>query len=362
MRALLVAFCLIALGAVGRPARAGPRHVAFVVVGPEEEAVATEQVMRELLGRLAVEAHVERSDGFDLRVVVTPRDEPDDALVARVWIDLRSGERAVMYLVDRSWREVLVREVPLREASDEVAREQLGHIVQAAIETLLAGGSVGRPREEVSASLGIAVPAPVPPPPPAPPRPPPPAPPPEPEPTAWIGGIAAHWELQGYSDVVPVAHGPGLRGELSIASGAWRPGVSLGMQYRLPIVTSDRPIDARLDTLALRLRGHVGYVLAPSVLLVPALGAGVDLVHLEPVARNPSAALEETRWTGVVFLCAGLGARWYVLEPLALEIGAGLDVSVVDSLYSIERSSGREVVLDPWTVRPTGWLGVQWEP
>src|SRR5262245_9379099 len=88
----------------GAPSDSQPTaHLVEVVyVGRSEDAAALRNVVDELLRRLAVEWHSQAVAELDLRDVITPRSEPPE-LLARVWFDLRGPDKAVLYLVDRSW-------------------------------------------------------------------------------------------------------------------------------------------------------------------------------------------------------------------------------------------------------------------
>lgn len=358
---LALAVVLIATPAHAAPAK---RYVTAVMVGPERESAELEKVFVELLGRLNVTLSAVRADTFDVRTVVTPKGHTDEALLARVWIDLRSSREAMLYLADRAWERVLIRTVPVQSIDDEVAREQLGHILQAAAETLLAGGLVGRPRVEVQKELGVAPPPPRPAPVPKPPPPPPKkAPVPEPEasiaPTLWLG---AGWELWAFSTPERVTHGPDLHLDLEFLDGPWRPGGAVSVAYHLPIVTSDQPIDVRIDTLAIRLRAQLAYVLLPELHLRGALGGGIDLVHLDPRSELTSAEPTPQRWTRVPVTGALLGIRWLAIPSLAVEAALGLEVTLVDTRYVITIRDQKRLALDPWTVRPGATLGLAWSP
>jgi len=359
---LALVMMLITSAAYGAPTK---RYITAVMVGPERESGELEKVFVELLGRLNVTLAAVRADAFDVRTVVTPKGQSDEALLARVWIDLRSSREASLYLADRAWERVLIRTVPVQSTDDEVAREQLGHILQAAAETLLAGGLVGRPRDEVQKELGVAPP---PPPPPAPLPKPPPAPPkqeppPEPEasiaPTLWLG---AGWELWAFSTPERVTHGPYLRTELEFLDGPWRPGGAVSVAYHLPIVTSDQPIDVRIDALAIRLRAQLARVLLPELHLRAALGGGIDLVHLDPRSEIVSAEPSPQRWTRVPVMGTSLGIRWLAIPSLAVETALGLEVTLIDTRYIITVRDQKRLALDPWTVRPGATLGLAWSP
>ena len=359
---LTLVMMLITSAAYGAPPK---RYVTAVMVGPERESGELEKVFVELLGRLNVTLSAVRADTFDVRTVVTPKGQTDEALLARVWIDLRSSQQATLYLADRAWERVLIRTVPVQSTDDEVAREQLGHILQAAAETLLAGGLVGRPRDEVQKELGVEPPPPAPAPvaKPPPPRPPPTKPRAEPEaniaPTLWLAG---GWELWAFSVPERITHGPNLRLDLEFLDGPWRPGGGVSVAYHLPIVTSDQPIDVRIDTLAIRLRAQLARVLLPELHLRAGLGGGIDLVHLDPRSETATAEPTPQRWTRVPVMGTSLGIRWLAIPSLAVEAALGLEVTLIDTRYVITIRDQKRLALDPWTFRPGATLGLAWSP
>jgi len=326
------------------------RLVEVAVVGRALDASALEAVVRELLERFDVESRVSRLEDLDLREVVTPRPEVAE-LVARAWFDLRDAHRATMYLVDRKWERVLVRNVPLPHGLDEVAREELGHILEASVETLLAGGQVGLPREEVRTSLGVPAA-----PPPA--RPPPPrAETPRPGPEAPPGGpaitLGAFWELQGFSSGALVTHGPGASLGFAPSRAPLRPTAWFTAQYRLPVIVEGERIGVRLDALALRLL--VGFDLASSdrVTLSAGAGGGADLVHIAPRSDDAAVSLDASRWTAVPFGRVSVAGRVRIMPNASVGLGVGADIDWIDTVYTVERSAKAVAVLDPWGIRPS---------
>src|SRR5439155_20029305 len=67
----------------------------------------------------------------------------DPPSVARLWIDMREPGRVTLYLTGDRAARLLVRHVPLVTRIDEVAREEIAHIVEATVDALLVGGRIG---------------------------------------------------------------------------------------------------------------------------------------------------------------------------------------------------------------------------
>jgi hypothetical protein len=362
--------------------------VEIVIAGEARDAEAQEEVFVELLARLGVKAITARVDALNLQDIVTPREEPEHRL-ARAWLSVRGPGRAALYIVDRSWERVLVREVPLSRGLDEIAREELGHILEAAVETLLAGGRVGRPREEVRASLGVPSPSPSPSPPPAATADRRPSPAPEPKPKAPPGAprtgitaslmLGASWEVAVLSSTELFTHGPAARvalafereraGEESAGarpasrspSGA-RPIAALSGQYRLPLVASHKNASVRLEAAALRLLGGLELALTERLRIVPAVGAGIDLVHIGPQDASPGTSLDPSRWSVYPLARAELSFPLRVHRVATAELSIAADADLFDTRFYVRRGAASEDVVDPWLVRPSVRVGIVLEP
>jgi hypothetical protein len=119
------------------------------VAGDRQDASALADVVGELLERFDVELRLEYVERFDPADVVTPDGSAPPA-VARAWIDLAPeliGEeptQATLFLADASWERLCVRRVPLADGVDEVAREELAHMLASGVEGLLAPGASAR--------------------------------------------------------------------------------------------------------------------------------------------------------------------------------------------------------------------------
>jgi len=317
----------------------GPLVVALFVAGTPEDAARLEEVVRELVARQGATVVVEHTAAIDPRDVVTPRPEERPPL-ARAWIDV-GGSRAAIYVADRPWQRILVREVPLPSGLDEVAREEIAHILEATVEALASGEAIGRPREEVRRSLGVSPTAP---PDPAPAR------------SSIRLRLGAFWEAQGFSTAQPIAHGPGALVEASLAGG---PAAWTTAAWRLPIDHETPEVGIRVQGVAARLLA--GPVLGTGRVAVrPGFGGGADFVRVQPLAISGSGVrLARPRWTIVPFLRVALGLELEFFGDTRLSVSGACDVDLVDSFYFLGHAGAdREAVLDPWTIRPSIVLGV----
>jgi hypothetical protein len=322
----------------------------------DSEALA--QVARELLGRLSVDVRASLVARVDLAAVVAPPRAADAAHppLARVWIDWRTPGRATLYLLDARRDRVLVRQVERPPGGEELAREELGHILETACEGLLVGGDVGVPRAGVAPLLM-----------------PPPTRPPAVTATAApaMAGedgparvqLALLYEAATLAPGARVTHGP----EASIFLGlggrgarAWRWGLWSTAQLRVPVHAGDEQgAGARLETGALRVLLALERPLSARVMGRAGLGAGVDVVHARPEAMTPELAVLDPAFTraftvgrAAVALDVRLSRRSWLVAVLAA------DVDVTDQRYVFARGAGEDVVLRPWVVRPAAALGL----
>ncbi|HEY8924633.1 MAG TPA: hypothetical protein VIU64_09640 [Polyangia bacterium] len=96
------------------------------------------------------------------RLVATPPDTDREAPLARVWLDGRGPERALLFLKPRQGDRVLVRKIELRRGFDQVALAQIAYIIERAVASLLVSEPIGVPQSEARAAVEAVLPAPAP--------------------------------------------------------------------------------------------------------------------------------------------------------------------------------------------------------
>jgi hypothetical protein len=336
--------------AVEAAAPAARREVLVeIAAGDEKERDALAQVARELLGRLAIDVRATHVGRVDVAAIAAPPSAPRagvEAPLARVWIDWASPGRATLYLLDARRDRLLVRQVERPAGGDELAREELGHILETACEGLLAGGEVGVPRAGAVSSLL--------------PHPPPPAvvasapSTPREDATAHVA-FGASYEAAALGPQAPVTHGP--------AASIYVPGRRVGLwttaQFRLPVHAASDTAGVELRTIALRALLTHEWVLAPRAALRVGVGGGVDLVDARPESTAPDRVLVD----GSRRLAFGVGRAALALDVrlaarLSLVAFLAADVDVTGQRYVFSRAGGEQLVLRPWPVRPSAAVGV----
>jgi hypothetical protein len=336
---LLIAFASVA---IARPAGAQTaprsRQVEVTIAGGQQEAQDLQKVLSELLGRLGVAATYTQSEEVEISVALAARADAAPQ-VARVWIELRKAGNAMVYIAGEAGDRVLVRRVPRQTRSDEVAREEIAHIVESTVDALLSGGRIGvaaqMPREAEVVLLPQAAP--------------------RAESHAASGfGLSLGYEVQAWSASTDPVHGPFVSlGLFSVRDGL-RLGIRLSGQMRFPSEIEQNPIGVRLNHGALRLLPEIELALGRGWALRGGAGPGLDLSHVEPVLSGGSAAqVDSPRWT-VTPIVRALVAVGYSLAPghTASLIVAG-DVDLLGTKYFVDRQAGSEDVFRPWRVRPT---------
>jgi hypothetical protein len=264
-------------------------------------------------------------------------------LLARVWIDFRKPGRATLYLLATAQDRLLVRTVDRAPSGDELAREELGHILETSAEGLLSGANVGLPRAEVIPLLEPAEQKPA-----------------APLPRTSEGvpwwQVGALYEVSALSSQVHFTHGPMLsvlfRAQVQkTILGLWATG-----QYRLPIEVGSSAVGATLASGAFRLLATTDIRLSRIVSLRLGLGGGADIVRVQP---QPSLGYvsdgPQVHAFGVGRGSAGLETR--VGPSVLLWFNAAADLDPSSTTYVVDARAGESLVLRPWAVRPAVAVG-----
>lgn len=345
---LLVLLAALAQGSFERPSRAETRaaaesgRVLLVVAADSGEAKALGQVAAELLGRLSVTVELRRVSRIDLGEVGRP--STGAAYLARIFVDLRRTGSAAVFFVDSTHDRILIREIERPPGSDEVAREELGHILETSTEGLLSGAEIGIPRADVLPMLEPAkeeAPRPVA----------------SAERKVWQASLL--YELEVLAGPAHAVQGPEAALFVRLPSRKPELGVWLSGQYRFPLRVDGNPVSARLEGGALRAGLALDAPLGPTLSLRTGLGGGIDLVDVEPEASEPSGvALASGELLVVAVARATLGLEIKLSSALSFWSRIAVDVDPSGTEYVFQRRTGEDLVLRPWAVRPAFALGI----
>jgi hypothetical protein len=347
---------VLALAAGEAPsAREGATAVEIAIASSAPEPAARVRVdLEELLGRQGLDARYRLLSAVDRDEVLRPASLAPCSL-ACIWIDLgvaRAGH-ALVYVSATAAEQVVIRALRLPNGLDEVAREEVSHIVASSVEALQAG----RPlpvAPEPDASLQKV------PPPPSPAAPATPAPP----SSRWVAaGLAAGAARE--SSGVLAAPTLGLSVLVGAKDARWAPALWLTAAG----FSSDAN-EAAGAPVALRFRGGELAALA-AVGTAPGgrfaarvgLGGGLELRQTTPALANAASpddvALGGSRLDPAVFVRAAARLEVPLFAPIGLFVVAACDARVVNARYVVDSDGTSDVVYTPSRLRPSLLAGVE---
>lgn len=352
-----------------------PTLVQITVAGPQAVTHETEALLRELLEPRVITLEVIRVGSISLRQAWSQRASAEGVL-AQAWIDLTGSERCVLMILDPAGERALLREIDLIQGVDVVAREEVGQIVSASIEAVIAGSEFGVAEAEVAeiirsgisaSGLGLSsdetsveradepsapTPTPI--------EDPSPLPPPRQAEGRPIGlDIALDYTVGIVSTDHEPNHGPGTILTVSLARVPLRPLLGLGFTYVLPQTVSGTQVGAELEQYLLSF--DIGFMPLHRrrVSLGLRLGLIVDFVRLEPrhLQEEDSVTLEPARLEVMNMIGLSTELRVHLVRWLSLVIGIGVEIDAAQTRLIVEHIDGTEVVFQPWWIRPTFRLG-----
>lgn len=338
---------LLALAPASAVAGEPNNTLLLTVAAPAAEAERFEAVTRELLARLQMRVELRRVERIDVREVREGLGAVP-GYFARVWIELPPASRARLYLEHGESDRVLVREVGGDASNPELVREELGHILQTAVEGLKAGEQVGAPRQDALKDMAAEKTAEKP------------AAEPKAAPSLAPQGrnspgrveLGARYELSWLGDG-RFEDGPGAALALSRTIG-----VELSAYYRRPLQVTGNPVGVRLQTVSLRglLTIPIWSAARGSVRL--GAGGGADLVRVRSIASSELDAELANPSGRKLALGRVQGTYAYrAASFIALTATVGLDLDFNGTRYVFQRAAGELRVLDPSPLRPFFSLG-----
>jgi hypothetical protein len=334
------------------PAEAAPAgaDVVIAIAAVRPDATGTLRAdLEDLLARRGLAARYRALLAVDREEVLRPASEAPCAL-ACIWIDLGVAEptRAFVYISATASPEVLIRSLPLPAGPDEVAREEVAHIVATSVEALRAGRPLPAPSSPTDVAVAKTVRAPQ-----------PLAPPPR---ALWLAGAGGGVAHEGASQLaLPVA-------SLSLVVGAehWR------LAPALWLAAGAFSSEAAGDPVALRFRGGELAALgavgtraaidghARRVVARLALGPGVELreATAAPAAGATGVTVDGARTDAALFVRAAARLEVRLFDGLGLFAAAACDARVVSRRYTIERDGMTTPVFQPDLLRPSLVIGL----
>jgi hypothetical protein len=344
-RATIAAFAAFVLSCAGFCASRAHAHapgerVQVAYASRDTEAADLATTLRSAIDLPDISGEVQRVIQVDPRALIVAEPEPV-APLARIWVDLTGSDRALVYVVDRTWTRTFIRSIPRVPGNIALDHAQVAEVVRSAVQALQEGAVIGIAREPApsrAAPEQAAVPA-------SPAR----------DRGAWFGGGVLY--AVGLRASGELGQGPGLYGYGLGRLGEFGLGGVLTLQYQ-PHRASGAGVEARLDTLALRAGPLLEFVRTSALAPRIAIAVGADLVHIDPEVRATQVAAGDAHWAAFPVLSASLGLRAQLTRDVELSVALAADLDLVDTRYVVSGASGVRVVEDPFRVRPALVVGV----
>jgi hypothetical protein len=320
------------------------------VAAPAGEAERLEVVTRELLARLDTQVELRRVARIDVAEIRRALG-PGQQYFARAWIAFGPVGGVRLYLEHGASDRLLVRDVASDANNPELVREELGHILQTAVEGLKAGEEVGAPRndalKDVTAEGAADAPRDGPLPETAA------GTPPKPRERTRALRFGPRYEVLWLGDGARLHDGPG-----AVLEAALPIGFELAGYYRRPLKVEDTPIGVRLQTLSVRGLATVQMWRTERDGVRLGAGVGADFVRVSPLAEpGRDVEVESATWLklAVARLQASYARRAFGF--MEVQVTVGLDVDLSATRYVVQQRSGERTVLEPALVRPLLSLG-----
>jgi hypothetical protein len=337
-RALVLTF-LLCVGWT-RLARAAPA-VAIVVSGMPDTARSVERVVRELLARHPVTLDWSRVTEINPFDVLERRGTRE--VLARAWIDLSDVHRVAIYIANHASERFILRIVPLRNGYDEVACEQIAHILESAVSAFLAGEEAGVGREvaerEVARQSNILGQRRV------------------------QGALVLGYATRIQADTPMIQHGPALGLAISWPwIGRLRGTLWTSAQYDSVSTWNVAPVGARFEGGTFLLAAGPLFEASRSVLVWTIVGLGATIVRVEPFVVPGAAATAEPGFLRILPLAAwSAGARVRLFGRVSTQLSVGGDIDLTGTRYDFVRGGVATHQLSPWIIRPFALCGLAFE-
>lgn len=332
-----------------------PRNVEITIVGGGSEASSLEATLQELLTRVQLKSIHAPAAAYE-------------SLLSRVTIDLSEPSIANVSVIDARDGRVVMRRAIVRDANPSVAREEIAHAVQSAVEAeLLKRESLPAPASSsssasppasapASAPTSASAPAPAP----SSPSPVPVAESPSPIPkpsslTLDVAMFAAAGPIAKSSGVAPRVGGGAV---VALASSSLRPSLALLGSYAPPFETGTEVVRARASFGSVRAIPAIEILRTSSIALDWGAGGGFDVLTVTPQSDVlPSARLGSSSTHVDVIAMSLLTLRADIVANVFFFASAGVEIDVLTRPYVAQRGPQNEEVFAPWSVRPMLALG-----
>lgn len=341
------------------------RVVEVLIAGGGTDAAPLEETVRELLSRLTLVMESQTVGHIDAEEA-SFRSTSRPSLLARVGVDLRVKNVAVVTVVDGRTGDVTLRRTVRRDGPPAVVREELAHVVQAAVDPMLlaerdraAAPPPPLPRPPPPSPEPVAAPVPTPAPADAPP--PPPRDVAQTSPDASRSPLAL--DLSTMAGAGSYASGAGAvaragGGAALVWRRGLRPSVGLAAHYVFPFETGSDVALAHVGVASFRGAAALEVVGSNSFALDLAAGAGLDVLRVEPRSNVlPADRLGATTNRVDPVVSGAVTGHLAIGAGTALSLLVGADVDLTTRRWVVEGAAQRQEAFAPWRVRPMAMLG-----
>jgi len=166
-------------------------------------------------------------------------------------------------------------------------------------------------------------------------------------------------------DTAPL-HGVEMWVELAFRQVRLIPAIRAHLAFRFSGTIEDEEVYADHSQTEIRLMGSLEPYRSGTLNLRVGLGAGVDLLDVEPAWQDEDAPPEglelgesEMVVIPVIRVAVELGIRFS--DSMHLVIGGAVDLGLTDVQFTIERSDESEVLFDPFYLRPVLYAALTWK-
>ncbi|HVV49946.1 MAG TPA: hypothetical protein VHO06_09820 [Polyangia bacterium] len=328
-------------------ARPAGRQVDLLIGATTAEADLLESSVRDMLaakGLVAAAARKQAVTAQDLAAAIAPPKETTPS-VARILVDLTVPGQATLFLIDPRRGRVHVRRMALAHGLDAVARAGVLFVVEQSIDAIIEGRDIGVSREEFQ-RRGLPAPmAEAPPPPTAVPSRPAAPPPPGPR-----------WLLAGGYDLVALGSGEVQQG-VKLWAGARFAALQVAVAARLaaPISVAGDGAGARLSTAGAGVSGAGRLSAFGRFSLAAGLGAGLDLVRVDPTVTAAGLQPAAPFWAASPWV-QPFAALVCDAGRLSVSLVAGAELHPLAERYTVRSGGDASDVFVPWRLRPSAAL------
>ena len=325
-----------------------PMRAVIALLGPASAVAAVKDVTTELLVREHIEVSWANQASFRPQDIFERGAGEGSAAIA-VWIDLSAPAEAQLYFRDSRADRFFLRSLPLARGIDEMAKEEIAHIVANAVLALSKGTGETLTRTEARVALHMR-----------PAQDSGPAEAPTPRSLRWSAALLTGGQLFAHevplvasaSGFLAVAHR--LPGHRSSALGAW---ASLGHQFSVD--HQGTMVGATVESTALRAGLLWTSELPRRLVLGFALGAGADRIRYSSQTNHEEVIVAPggSFYVPAIIFWAGLDYR--LVGGLALTLHLSADALLKKVHFDLHDSTGQAArVLDLHPLRPGAALGL----